>query len=1168
MIFAGAGISRPAGLPLFDGLVQQVEEQLGFPRTEIYSELIEARSFDKALALIEEGHGRSRLFGAVVQALSITDRIADVGAHRSLLEIATTDDGGPRLVTTNFDRLFLEAAGDATSIDVAPRLPIPRKTRWRGVVYLHGLIPAEGGSEDDLILTSADFGRAYLVDRWAARFVSELFRNFRVLFVGYGVDDPVMRYLLDALAAEKARGETGFREAYALVGEPKDALGRARWAQKGVRALFYDPADNHGSLYRCFDHWAELCREGLQARVRWALRYAHQPPDDPQSDEVRLTAWALADGTGTALRKWAAEKPSIDWLKVFEQVEEDLGLDLIIPRGLGHQVLALNDVGRSLMGWLRRLMMDEETRLSFLDWFLERQGRPHPEFCELVQRQLWHGSALPESYRIVWRVLTRPGRCFPMPNNPISLTQLFTSDDLPFDSVSVRLFLREALAIEPRLRRGIGRALLGDGLTEDSAGKSIHYLVDRDLEFVENKTGFALRQLLKGPQTDAWVRWDREFFGLLDESVEWLALLGLAEPGNDGSSVWLESLSGPYSEGPYGVRALILAASAKVVRARVEAVDRVQELILKARLWATSDYPLYWRLAFHASTHGQQLSQEAAEELLAVGLGMLRDERKLWNFDARRDVAAFLRTASPQLPEQVFNHLLQLVRSGRPRENHLTDEQYRRFSDREIWRFLQAIQESGRRLPDEARAQLDALSKEIPPEPEPSVGPAVQTLTVDFFDGGERRKLATENPEAAVDSMKEKLASGEATDQDWNNFLFPWISNPADRDHALVLELVTTLDAEQLHLAARSSLADWFREAAKVSPQPCPPNFCSALKGLLDVALTIEPQRDDLISEALNHSAGRSVDAVLDCLWKTEGLGDDFKRVFELVLTSDQPAGPVARIPLGRVVGFLYARDEAWTSEWLLPLFRKPSSDPENEALWLWKSFLRSGQLDVNLLYDWKDSLLEFLGAIAGPANNYQEYAFRLLVSWSLEFPDLFSKTEVNQALSGLGPEGFEAVARALVDSLKSSNSPGVLWKKKVRGWIGAYWPAQKARYSTKASDFLAWVPCYSGEALPDAVQVIAPLLRQDSDLHFLSSVLRDDDPLDRSDQLDHWKLVKRYPESVLTLVHSVRPSQPASWALDDLEAILEQLEAAQPRLRQETEFLELERLCRLSRSK
>ena len=66
-------------------------------------------------------------------------------------------------------------------------------------------------------MASADFGAAYLTQRWASRFLSELFRRFAVLFVGYSVEDPVVRYMMDAFAADRALGE-GVRKAFVLAG--------------------------------------------------------------------------------------------------------------------------------------------------------------------------------------------------------------------------------------------------------------------------------------------------------------------------------------------------------------------------------------------------------------------------------------------------------------------------------------------------------------------------------------------------------------------------------------------------------------------------------------------------------------------------------------------------------------------------------------------------------------------------------------------------------------------------------------------------------------------------------------------------------------------------------------------------------------------------------------
>ena len=55
-----------------------------------------------------------------------------------------------------------------------------------------------------MVLTDADFGRAYLTDGWASRFLVELFRSTTVMFVGYSHDDTVMKYLARALPESDA----------------------------------------------------------------------------------------------------------------------------------------------------------------------------------------------------------------------------------------------------------------------------------------------------------------------------------------------------------------------------------------------------------------------------------------------------------------------------------------------------------------------------------------------------------------------------------------------------------------------------------------------------------------------------------------------------------------------------------------------------------------------------------------------------------------------------------------------------------------------------------------------------------------------------------------------------------------------------------------------------
>lgn len=129
-----------------------------------------------------------------------------IDTHSALLSLARSREGALRLVTTNFDRIFHVAAkrtGQTFQDHAAPMLPIPKNSRWNGLVYLHGLLPEkiDDTALNRLAVTSGDFGLAYLTERWAARFVTELFRNCVVCFVGYSINNPVLRYMMDALAA-------------------------------------------------------------------------------------------------------------------------------------------------------------------------------------------------------------------------------------------------------------------------------------------------------------------------------------------------------------------------------------------------------------------------------------------------------------------------------------------------------------------------------------------------------------------------------------------------------------------------------------------------------------------------------------------------------------------------------------------------------------------------------------------------------------------------------------------------------------------------------------------------------------------------------------------------------------------------------------------------------
>ena len=54
VLFCGAGISYPAGLPGFDGLVQRLFDDLGESPNAVQQAAIKARQFDTAIGLLED----------------------------------------------------------------------------------------------------------------------------------------------------------------------------------------------------------------------------------------------------------------------------------------------------------------------------------------------------------------------------------------------------------------------------------------------------------------------------------------------------------------------------------------------------------------------------------------------------------------------------------------------------------------------------------------------------------------------------------------------------------------------------------------------------------------------------------------------------------------------------------------------------------------------------------------------------------------------------------------------------------------------------------------------------------------------------------------------------------------------------------------------------------
>nr|WP_275041284.1 SIR2 family protein [Luteibacter sp. 9133] len=61
-------------------------------------------------------------------------------------------------------------------------------------MHLHGDVTADhtGAAHDEFVLSSAEFGHAYLSDGRATRYLQLLVQRFIIVFVGYSADDPTV----------------------------------------------------------------------------------------------------------------------------------------------------------------------------------------------------------------------------------------------------------------------------------------------------------------------------------------------------------------------------------------------------------------------------------------------------------------------------------------------------------------------------------------------------------------------------------------------------------------------------------------------------------------------------------------------------------------------------------------------------------------------------------------------------------------------------------------------------------------------------------------------------------------------------------------------------------------------------------------------------------------
>jgi len=361
LFIAGAGISQPAGLPDFRGLVLKVYEHID---TAVHAALSSIRltasnqwsadrsrltdqqsaeverfikgDYDVVLGMLErrmdgQSHGKSSVRKAVVSELRARG-VKPAPIHQALMRLA--DRGGAvTIVTTNFDLLLEDAvkmSRRAVQTYALGGIPRPgRRDDFTGVLHIHGALDRNPARTSDLILTDQDFGEFYLRRRVVPDFIYDAARLFNLVLVGYSANDPPMRYLFNAVAADGMRfGDLEERFAFVGASEP-DPVGLEDWKGRGITPIPYDTANDHLALRDALERWAALSasnrkRSLVDAEVKRIVRKNRGAAGDPDRDlfdhlirrsdskeRVRLSALA------------SKQKADLGWLDAITEIASE-----------------------------------------------------------------------------------------------------------------------------------------------------------------------------------------------------------------------------------------------------------------------------------------------------------------------------------------------------------------------------------------------------------------------------------------------------------------------------------------------------------------------------------------------------------------------------------------------------------------------------------------------------------------------------------------------------------------------------------------------------------------------------------------------------------------------------------------------------------------------------
>lgn len=743
VFFCGAGISYPAGLPGFEGLVDKIYEYCGTCPSEnsIEQKAYDEKRFDNVLELLERRlpgqHLRMR--EALFQSLQFDGASANyLETHEALLKLAQSKDGSFKLVTTNFDRLF-SAAANKLNFTVreytAPMLPIPKNSHWNdGIVYLHGQLPEHISNTElqRLVVTSGDFGLAYLNEGWAARFVSELFRNYTVCFIGYSIDDPILRYMMDALAADRRLGEST-NNAYSLASsDPKkeEKQNALEWEAKGVTPIFYDPDNRHEKLHTTLKLWANTWSKGTYGKEQLVtkLAIAHPSGSTQEDNFVGRMLWALSDKSGMPAKAFSKVEPtpSLDWLDVMSSHDYEKN-DLPLFGITGHQNFR-DDIKFSLVRrpspselspWINlvhQAVCDTKwdkvipyladwltlhlNNPNLILWVVNYGGQLHERFSSVIEQKLEYYSTLRKNCDMPEIESINKISPDAIPSEEmIILWRLLLADKVKTAGYNIDIYkLTDNLKLygyHSNLRSQIRKALspkvkFNKAYAHHSKSRCLKDSIDWDLTLNSDSVKASIDYLDKDLWKAALPNFLDDFQISLCDLLDLQKDLGDADERSSLSNIHQPSISKHSQNKGFQDWTILIELLRDAWLEKYKQNNRLAQNI--AEQWFEMPYPVFKRLAFFAASQNNCIQPQ-------IWLNWLLDDDSwwLWSSETLREVMQLLVLQSDQLKPRLKQQLEKAILAGPNKEwfrSDVSPAKWESIRAHSIWLRLEKLHSS------------------------------------------------------------------------------------------------------------------------------------------------------------------------------------------------------------------------------------------------------------------------------------------------------------------------------------------------------------------------------------------------------------------------------------------------------------------------------------------